>query len=290
MYIPSYYGTDAEKATKRKEIHRKQIKWALAKGLVPVVYAQAYTENDYIKGVTYLKGDPIHPGGARNFLLDHFYASDDDFCLMVDDDTTLYEDEQHGTSGEFINIMRDLPVEDFEHIDIIAALNPSTTAFTEELKNEIYKDNLVFEKARMFFGPFSMFKNFYKHHGIKLYYDVENFTDENGKIITCEEHDFCINAINHGMGVYKTSNIIYKEMGRQISTWVTSDKDRNVKKGYEVINAKYGKEIFKFPMQPVRGLFEDDDEFVAPKKSIRFQWQNVTWNPDLPKRIVIKFK
>ncbi len=244
IYIISWFGEDGERAEKRRSMHKLQIEWCSKHKLHPVVLAQQYREEDYIEGVEYIKIDYVlHPGPARNVLFEHFYTTDEDFAVFADNDTIIYEAEQHGTSKDFYNILRGLDIAEFKDIDVIGTLNPSRSPFKEELQKEVYKDNLVFRKAAKFNGGMFLVKNVAKHHNKKLFFDEETFSDGD-RIITCEEYDFAINALIEGCGVYYTYNIIFKEMCKQDSTWTTDDTGRDTYEAFRLMNKKYNADMF----------------------------------------------
>lgn len=249
IYIISWFGDDNVKE-RRKEFHKKQIEWAFKHNLKPVVLAQDYTAADYIDNVRYINADIsngiLTPSQARNILLDEFYNSDDDFAFFADNDAVLSDDIQHSDSGNFIQLMRNFTIDMFADIDIISFANPSRTAFKSELSKPIYKNNFVFRRCYYTTGPIHIMKNIKKIYGKTLYYDVDTFND-NGKIITCEEHDFCINGMLHGIKAYHLRNVLLVEFGRTVSTWVNDDSNRGVDYAKQLINDKYKLELYIFP-------------------------------------------
>jgi len=249
IYIISWFGNDDVRDI-RKEYHNRQIDWAFKQNLIPIVLAQDYKDTDYIDGVRYIDADIttgiLLPSAARNILLNEFYKSDDDFAFFADNDSILYNENQYSDSINFISLMKNIPMNLFSDIDIIAFANPARTAFKEELSKPIYKNDFVFRRTYYTTGPIHLMKNIAKYHNKKLYYDSETFND-NGNIITCEEHDFCINGMFHDIKTYHLRNVLLYELGRKNSTWVNTDTNRNVNYAKQLINDKYQLELYKFP-------------------------------------------
>jgi hypothetical protein len=249
VYIISWFGNDASLVERRKAIHEKQLEWAAAHKLNPIVLAQGYKKNDYVDGVTYIKPKTkkiLLPGNARNLLLKHFYKSGEDFAVFADNDTILYEDTQHGDSARFVEILRGMDIADFEKIDLIVAQNPSRNAFRTELRNTLYKKNLLFRRTYKMNGAMFFLKNLKTYHSKELYFDEVNF-EKDGKLITGEDCDFVVNALHNGLGCYHTFCAIFNEMARSHSTWAENVEERRVANdALPLMNAKYGKELFTF--------------------------------------------
>lgn len=254
IYIISWFGND-DVSEMRRKFHTKQLEWAKSKNLQPVVLAQDYKATDYVDGVTYIDADISNgillPSAARNILLQEFYKTDDDFAIFADNDAVLYNENQLSESINFIELMRNMSVESMDGVDIISFTNPAVVPFKKELSKEIYRDNFVFSRIYYTTGPIHALKNLKKHHGVELFYDADAFND-NGKIITCEEHDFCINAMYHGAASYLVANVLMHEYGRSTSTWVDSDANRDTVRAKHIINKKYNTDLYMFPDEIVK--------------------------------------
>ena len=253
IYIISWFGKDPVLADKRRDIHQAQLAWCKKHNLNPIVFAQEYKETDYVDGVTYIKntGPVLHPGPARNTLLRHFYQTDDDFAVFADNDGVLYEAEQHGDSSRYIEIMRSLPVEDFDSIDLIDPLNPARIAFTKEIATDIYKTHLVYRKTNKIKGTVFFIKNIKKHKDTELFFDEVTF-NHNGKMLPGEDTEFAVAALMSGLGCYYTYNAIINELGANFSTWASSNEHSNIVPIYESMNKKYQGNLFRIPEDTVK--------------------------------------
>lgn len=98
VYIISWFGDreNKELIEHRKKLHNEQLKWLLKTGgkdLKIVILAQFYEENEFLihPQVKYIIINDIllTPPAARNKLKEIFYASDEDYCLFLDDDIIL---------------------------------------------------------------------------------------------------------------------------------------------------------------------------------------------------------
>lgn len=258
-YIISWFGDpkNTDLIERRKKMHKDQVEWCWSHNLTPVIFAQNYADSDYLEGdIVYVKhqGKVIHPGPARNKLLELFYSSDNDYGLFLDNDTTLYEDVQHKDSGKIIEILRDMDVKEMVNLDVIGAINPARTPFSAEISDPLYQHSLVFTKTYRFNGACFLIKNLRKHGHADLYFDETNFVAADGSLITCEEYDFCIQALQRGLGCHITFGMILKEPGRNYSTWVNDDSERDLSEAYDVMNKKYDKELFNVK-RPTKGKY-----------------------------------
>lgn len=286
IYIVSWFGNDPELAKKRRAVHLTQLDWCKKHNLHPVIYAQGYNESDYVDGPTYIKhtGSILHPGPARNVLLQHFYQSDDDFGVFADNDGILYEGSQHGDSANYIKIMRSLPIEEFTAIDLIDPLNPARMAFAKEIQDDIYKTNLVYRRANKIKGTLFFLKNIKKYKDTELFFDEVIFND-NGKMLPGEDTEFCLAALFKGLGCYYTYNAIVNELATEHSTWTSTNEHSNIVPIYEMMNSKYGCTLYKIPEDIVK-TFKSIGYSFAPDGKCVFR---LAINPDERRKIFEKF-
>lgn len=253
IYIISWFGKDSALANKRRKIHQAQLDWCAKHNLHPVIFAQEYEESDYVTGPTYIKNTSpvLHPGPARNRLLQHFYQTDDDFAVFADNDGILYEDAQHGDSANYIEIMRQLSVDDFFSIDVINPLNPARAAFNKELATDIYKTHLVYRKTNRVKGTLFFVKNVKKHKQTELYFDEVIFND-NGRMLPGEDTEFGVAALMQGLGCYYTYCAIVNELATTCSTWAVADEHSHIVPTYTSINKKYDCTLYEIPEEIVK--------------------------------------
>ena len=253
IYIISWFGREPALAKKRRKIHHVQLEWCAKHNLHPVVFAQEYSELDYVNDVTYIKntGALLHPGPARNQLLKHFYQSDDDFAVFADNDGVLYENKQHGDSANYIELMRSLPIDDFVNIDLIDPINPSRVAFSKEIATEVYQTHLTYRKSNKIKGTVFFLKNIKKYKDTDLFFDEVIF-NLNGQMLPGEDTEFGIAALFQGLGCYYTYNAIVNELARNCSTWTSTNEHKNIVSIYESLNKKYQSKLYSIPEEIVK--------------------------------------
>jgi len=250
MYIISWFGS-GDKVQKRIEIHDRQLQWAFDNDLTPVVFAQNYIDKQYRDNVEYIKysGDVLLPGEARNKLLEHFYASDEDYAIVADNDCYLYKGAKYGANDTFVETFRNIPFSNLTYIDMFTPLDPSLKPFTKELAENKLSDETSWRFTPAFIAQgIFVLKNLKKHHGVEIYFD-DAFIKPDRSILACEDQDFPINLIHHGFGSFILNNIIKKEEAASSnSTWVGDeklDRQNRTTEGHDFISQKYGLPIQK---------------------------------------------
>lgn len=230
--IISWFGRDYNTRSKRREYHKKQVDYFIAKGFDLVIYAQEYEQSDFIQDsrIRYIvnEGELKLPGAARNILLDDFYSTDEDWCIFADNDSIIRSvgDEDLILTEYIYNYIADM------NMVAIFLGNPLFDAYNVILSDKKYSTEYRFMKSAKLTTNMFAFKNIAKHNNIRVYFNQELFTDPNGGIIMGEDYDFAINLLKNNLGVYKTLNSYAKELGFSTSTY-TNKEDRKVK--YEVM-------------------------------------------------------
>lgn len=228
-YIISYLPKDDLRA-KRLEIHNKQIDYWLSKGLNVLVYAQGYEQQDFREDVRYIVNSKTtidRPGPARNVLLREFYESDEDFCLLLDNDIILYEGEKYCDSDNIVQILKDIPLENLQGVDAFEPLNPTQTPFSAFFaeKSEILSKNLFFKRRPNISGQSLFIRNFKKMGEEPLFYS-DWFDEKTKKIIMGEDVAFGLELTKRGKGVYSLMNAVRKDMGWTLSSWCKNSEAR----------------------------------------------------------------
>lgn len=246
--IISWFGND-EIRDKRKEIHNKQVDWFLSKGLKVQVFCQQYKEEDYRNDVEYIKSEfpnVLLPGTARNFLLESFYNSNEDYSFFCDNDSVLYDNIQHIDGSNFISILNEITEQNI-HVDCYLPIIPMHTPFSDfAKKNEhILNKNLMFKRTYKLKGSLFVLRNLKKFYNKEVYFDQDSFTNKEGKIISGEDMGFACELISQGFGVYECKNIILKEFSTNLSTWVDDISKRLLTMDVfsVIMNKKFGIEI-----------------------------------------------
>lgn len=232
-YVISYIhpGWNEKTRAKRFDAHRKQIDWLKAQGFNVFVFAQYEGEH---KDVTYLpfNGQRHLPGNARNRCLDHFYSSDEDFCLLLDDDIILYDDRIY--SG---NIKEKLGRMDFllsENISLMCPVFPAFDPYTQFIKEygSVFPENLILKNKPAISGQFLVLKNLKKHYNKPIFFN-ETWAEADGSVKLGEDALFSLEVTKHGFGTYKMWNWMVNDMGVSTSTHVNKE---TIKERYRSLN------------------------------------------------------
>lgn len=253
-YIISWFG-NPEIKERRKEIHRQQVDWFLARGLKVLIFAQEYLPDDYlnIPGVEYITwpDSVIPPGHARNHLFKEFYRSNEDIAIFADNDAVIYDKPQHMVGHTFIEDINAGMFELYEHVDVATPVNPVWEPFGAKFKKNLeqYQNNHAFvaSKQMRYKGSLFILKNLKKHHGKEYFYDMRYGKMESGGILPQEEGELYMQMVRDGLGAYKFDNLILKEWSPsgEHSTWQPdmSARSEHYQIIYEILAEKYGHDL-----------------------------------------------
>lgn len=223
--IISYFTNDEKLREKRKKAHKDQLDWIYNTLPNPyvVVCAQNYRPEDFDPRVNkYIdEGNiPIGPCKARNIILRELYASDEDFFIMLDDDTYPYP---YYDSYQFF---QDLPNPEFRKLDVIGALVPQQVPF----KKSNYMDpNLLthhlFVRKPVRQLQFLILNNFRKLYNEEIYFD-ENMDPKKGT--GQEDEDFLIQILAKGYTMMNCNTLIQNSPAYEAST-LFEDREARIK-------------------------------------------------------------
>ena len=237
------YLPDNEFREKRKNIHQEQIKWLRELyGFDQEIHviAQNYYENDYIDGISYFKYDiPLGSSCCRNKLLEKFYSSDEDYILMLDDDTLIYP---YYHMDIMMKEFQTKPQKYLPYIDMVVANYPAYQPF----KKNIYADPMNKKKYKFvpkphIVGMALMFlKNLNKYYSKCLYFNEQMVLPPDYEL-TMEDTDFGIQCMINGLKCYQASCLITKSPNWSISTVYRDENERleRNKKSIEYLIQKY---------------------------------------------------
>lgn len=249
IYIISWFGNN-DIENKRVQYHLNQISWCKKQGLEPVVLAQNYKEEFYLPNVTYIKhqGQVLLPGEARNVLLKIFYESDDDFAIFADNDAYLYEGPKYGSNDKFVELMKQIDVKQFSHVDCFYPINPAFVPFSKDLeKHKISDQNSWRMRPGYVAAQFFVLKNLKKFYNKEFYYDP-NFVLSDRSILPAEDQEFPVNLIHNNLTCFACPNLIKKDQGLHNSDSTWSDHDREVWRQSCIKGLTYIAEKYNLPL------------------------------------------
>lgn len=241
--IISYLPNDTELRATRVKNCRRQLEW-LHKVLpneVPYVVAQNYTEADMITDIEhydvdveydmYEKGIGSHK--ARNVILKKFYASDDKWLLLMDDDVATYDyyDADTFIRNTYYNLYNIAT-------DIIMPLQPESSPFKElNLKNKITQYYYLSRSAATNCPNMILFRHPDKEHEI-FFDDTIDLLAEDA---IPDDNKFVVECIHSGLRVHRADFWIKQSMDRRKSVIYATDKDTNFEQ-----HARLGKNLANY--------------------------------------------
>lgn len=218
--IISYLPRDDKLRATRVKNATRQIEWLkqLFPEETPSVVAQGYTDNEKLNGVEYdiyEKGIGSH--NARNVILEKFYASNDKWLLMMDDDVAVYD---YYDSQEFIRnvYFGNIEIES----DIILPLQPEMSPFKElNIKNGVQYYYTLSRSLATNCPNMMLLRNGLE----KVFFD--NTIDLLADDAVPDDNKFIVNCIALGMRVHRADFWIKKSMDRDKSVIYSTDKKEN---------------------------------------------------------------
>lgn len=249
MYIISYLGSESQRC-RRKEIHTDQIDWALEQGLDVYVVNQQYRDGDWDRRVTYIGDNELRsPGGARNVAFRHFYASDDDWAIFADNDSTTGDTVE---GQNWLQVFRDMSLDQLRQVECFQPVNGGRTPFNKRIQDDLktYQENLWFDRTPILKGSFFVLKNIRKHHNLELFQEEDWICDPStGLKIGMEDTRFGLELIRAGLSNYMLWNAKLRERGD--STWLRKE-DRGARAAAVHAGKQYIAEYFGLEWVPER--------------------------------------
>lgn len=196
IYIISWFGNTEPLRTNRKKKHREQIENLLAFNLFNIIIlAQEYEKEDFVShpNIKYILSREVHkPNNARNILKKHFYNSEEDFALFLDDDILL-TDKFVKVISEYDNQLRKAITE--QSIGLISVQygnksynykNDNSLKYISKNKKlrEEHENPVLYLIERPTPEALYIMKNFKKADGLEFYYDSETIYSM-GKDLIC---------------------------------------------------------------------------------------------------------
>lgn len=209
IHIPSYFGTDVKLVAKRTAFHDAQLKQiarlfpnaevhVLAMGYIPEPQANVMVRTM----------DRVSPGVARNIFLREFYASDDDWCLFLDNDV-LFDERYH--SHKLYDLVESGGLNRY-NMYLITASWPFQVAVNPVIYKHasLHRSNFVFNTALRLKTSAFFLKNFRKH-GLKEYLFDES-------LLSHEDYELVRRLHCDGIWAWQCRSWVMEEKGQKHST------------------------------------------------------------------------
>lgn len=217
-YLISYISPDWDEKTKNKrmENHQKQVEWLKKEGFNIFIFAQYEGNLEGVHYFPYDKNRRYYPGDARNVCLQHFYSTDEDYCVLADDDGVIYENKI--SNLPFRKTIQSADLLKY-NIGIISPLVPAYDPFGDFVTkySSILDSKLIFRNRPHIGGTFMMVKNFKKHHDMQFWYK-EDWKEPSGRVKYGEDAIFSMDIVKAGLGSYKLWNFALHDLGATTST------------------------------------------------------------------------
>jgi hypothetical protein len=209
--VVSYLGDSIT----RRQAHQEQINWLFDNGISEVwCNYKGYESSDFDSRVSYFPRQTtdsiIQPATARNELLEHWYQTDDDWCIIADNDAIL----DPRNKGNVIEWLKNNHLKEVDYFSPINPANPGAGAFNSLWQDPTLNDYYQF-KPLPCKGSFVFLKNLRKHRGFEQYFD-------DGQITTSAE-DYFFGWDLNAKGIFTgwCYNIVLKELGgSDQGTWM----------------------------------------------------------------------
>jgi len=224
-YIISWFGKK-EIREKRKEIHNTQVEWLLASPNIKkiIIFTQDYKKGEKIDHprIQYIDSTEkkiLNGASARNVLLKEFYNSDEDWGVLLDNDTILYD---HFSGNNIFKEIEEITDPQMDFVDGVIAFDPKKSPFNkfykehkEDVDNNLYLHITVAAQCACM-----VYRNIKKHKNKEIYFNPE--------LKALEDIDFGVKLAKADLGIYISRNIILKEMGSVVSTLYKDVEERKL--------------------------------------------------------------
>lgn len=233
--IVSYLGD----STIRREAHQEQLDWMFNNGITEIwVNYKGYTDSDFDPRCKYFKRKnltaPIQPAAARNELLKVWYNTDDDWCIIADNDGIL--DDRN--KGNIIEYLKHNPLRELDFFGPINPATPGAGAFNKLWQDPTLNDYFVFKNMPVK-GSFMFLKNLRKHHNFSLLFDEGYATP------SAEDYFFGWDLNKLGYNTGWCHNILLKELGQKDQgLWMNNGNRQQYEREWKQAAAReYGFEL-----------------------------------------------
>lgn len=269
-FILSYLMDDKIKRENRIKVHHEQVDWWIQNTdinlkILAMNYREEDFQNDYISmnRIEYFIMPPMKTTIARNKLFEIFYSSEYDWGIIMDNDSTLYNNIQHNSGHKLFSEM-DKQIELYRNINIFFPINPVSTPFTKTINDEIHIQNHVFNRNLGLKASLFVMQNFRRKKEKELWLD-ERFD-------YYEDRKMALDAIFNGYRVYCCENIVLKEGGQLSSSFDDGDSKKRrepIKQANRLIIDDYGLEGMQLKSTENSTI----GEMLVSKKFINKHWK-----------------
>jgi hypothetical protein len=245
IYLISYFGNEINKINTRKKLIISQFDWLSKKKDINIrVIAQEWPEdfkasfierfsknlNEVGSSLELIEKNKMRPGAARNINIEHFYSSDEDYALFLDDDVLSYcciEKKKMPEYDVFEFFERNLINIDFDIINF---------------KNYRFRSGVMccdhhMKATTEFSGGVFIIRNLKKHHFLDLRFKED--------IPMLEDMMFGMEAVYNGLKLYLCENPYIFELS-SISVLSSGEEER------KIINFTARKYMFNFWMKELK--------------------------------------
>jgi glycosyltransferase involved in cell wall biosynthesis len=206
-YIISWMGN---KKVDRLPMLKKSVEWCKKKDLNPCIIAMEWEEKNFkeFSEVSWVRSDlRLPPGHARNIALNHFYSTEDDYCIILDDDTWIEKGD------DLIDTLRKKDMG-----DVLSVTHASLCYAPYHL----HSYHRLKTTNHIITGCFIV-KNLRKHYNDELFFNTNFVTHAERGLVYGEDVNFPQRAMTRGYKVYEvysSSVNASRDIGQTESTWL----------------------------------------------------------------------
>lgn len=264
-YIVSYLGSEENLIQKRLAIHNKQIDWFLEHSpsdleisIFDQNYKPEWRRNDPKISYWNYSGPVLKQWAVRNKFLEEFYSSNEDYAVIADNDSILYDHFDGRSALQFVSNKKNLLIENGVHcfVPIDAAKSPFNQ-YVSDRKQE-YSSNFIFNPIIWLRTAFFVLANIKKHTGKSVYFrDFSN----NPTVGHADDFLFGYDLAKNGVNVFKTYNFILKDMvGEKYSLLASDNSERN-----EIISEALGMMMEEESIEFDRNAIQDSRKLLIDR-------------------------
>lgn len=217
-YIISWLG-NYKIALERLKYLEEIVKWCKKKNLKPCIIAMEWQDHFYedFEGVDFIKVPfQIPPGQARNIGLNHFYSTEDDYCILLDDDSFIER------GSDIIEWFQSATDEQCKDLWVLSVPDQELVKTYYEFSNTEH----ILRPALQFTSGVFIVKNVRKHTEVdELFFNPHFIVDDQG-LMCGEDGNFLMRAQDKGFQAWQVHSSL-ANMGRDRntlpSTWLAAE-------------------------------------------------------------------